>query len=85
MSAASKPLATAETLRALGDEPREVMHGVLVRRADPSAAHGDAQLGLGSTIRGSFHRSTGGPGVLDRPHWIGAIRSSSNGSFFGDE
>lgn len=61
MSAASKPLATAETLLALGDEPWEVIHGVLVRKAEPSAEHGDAQLGLGSTIRVSFHRSTGGP------------------------
>jgi len=62
MSAASKSLATAETLLALGDEPWEVIHGILVRKADPSAEHGDAQLALGSTIRTSFHRSTGGPG-----------------------
>jgi Uma2 family endonuclease len=62
MAAVSKPLATAEALVALGDEPWEVVHGTLVRRADPSAEHGDAQLGLGSALRASFHRSTGGPG-----------------------
>lgn len=61
MSAASKSLATAETLAALGDEPWEVIHGTLVRKADPSAEHGDAQLGLGSTLRAFFHRSPGGP------------------------
>jgi Uma2 family endonuclease len=47
---------------ALGDVPCEVIHGILVRKAEPSAEHGDAQLALGTTIRSSFHRSGGGPG-----------------------
>ncbi|MBX3231270.1 MAG: Uma2 family endonuclease [Labilithrix sp.] len=61
MSAASKTLATAETLLALGDEPFEVIGGELVRRADPSAEHGDAQGSLVASIRSRFHRGSGGP------------------------
>jgi Uma2 family endonuclease len=61
MSAASKPLATAQTLIDLGDAPCEVVHGVVTYKAEPSAEHGDAQLGLGSALRAAFHRSGGGP------------------------
>ncbi len=61
MSAASKPLETAASLIALGDSPCEVIHGAIVYKAEPSAEHGDAQLGLGSTIRGRFHGPPGGP------------------------
>ena len=61
MSAASKARATAETLIALGEQPFEVIGGELMRKADPSAEHGDAQLGLGSLLRGPFHRRPGGP------------------------
>jgi len=62
VSAASKALATAETLIALGDAPFEVLSGELVRKADPSAEHGDAQAGLAAIIRPPFHRRPGGPG-----------------------
>lgn len=61
MSAASRNRATAATLIALGDEPFEVLAGELVRKADPSAEHSDAQAGLVATIRPPFHRRTGGP------------------------
>lgn len=61
MSAPAKSLATAETLLSLGEDGWEVIHGALARKADPSAEHGDAQLGVGSAIRVPFHRSTGGP------------------------
>lgn len=61
MSAASKPLATAETLRALGDERYEVIAGELLPKAEASGEHSDAQLGLGSRIRSSFHHKSRGP------------------------
>ncbi len=61
MSAASPLLATAESLIALGDAPCEVIHGVVVRKAEPSAEHGDAQAGLAATLRPPFHRGSGGP------------------------
>ena len=61
MSAASKPLATAASLIELGDAPCEVIHGAVVYKAEPSAEHGDAQLGLGTAIRGRFHGPPGGP------------------------
>lgn len=66
MSAASSLLATAETLFALGDAPSEVIRGVVVRKAEPSAEHGDAQAGLAAALRPPFHRRSGddppGPG-----------------------
>jgi Uma2 family endonuclease len=57
-------LATAHDLMALGDARAEVIHGVVVYKAEPSAEHGDAQLGLGSFLRQHFHRDSGrgGPG-----------------------
>lgn len=61
MSAAPKPLATAASLIELGDAPCEVIHGAVVYKAEPSAEHGDAQLGLGTAIRGRFHGPPGGP------------------------
>lgn len=63
MSAASKPepKASAETLIALGDAPFEVHDGELVRKAEPSAEHGDAQAGLAEAIRGRFHGPPNGP------------------------
>lgn len=61
MSAASKSLATAEQLIALGDAPFEVLNGELVRKADPSAEHSDAQAGLAAAVRPPFHRRAGGP------------------------
>jgi Uma2 family endonuclease len=61
MSGASRPLETAASLIALGDAPCEVIHGAIVYKAEPSAEHGDAQLGLGSAIRSRFHGPTGGP------------------------
>jgi Uma2 family endonuclease len=61
VSAASKTLATAEALLALGDAPFEVRNGELVRKADPSAEHSDAQAGLAATFRPPFHRRAGGP------------------------
>lgn len=61
MSAASKPLATWETLAALGDEPCEVVRGAVVHKAEPSAEHGDAQASLAETLRSRFHGPPGGP------------------------
>ena len=57
-------LATARDLIALGDARAEVIHGVIVYKAEPSAEHGDAQLALGSFLRQQFHRESGrgGPG-----------------------
>jgi hypothetical protein len=61
VSAASKTPATAETLLALGDAPFEVLNGELVRKAEPSAEHSDAQAGLIAIVRPPFHRRAGGP------------------------
>jgi Uma2 family endonuclease len=61
MSAASKPLATAKTLLGLGDEPVEVIGGELVRKADPSAEHGDAQASVAETLRSRFKGPKDGP------------------------
>jgi Uma2 family endonuclease len=48
----------------LGDAPAEVINGVVTYKAEPSAEHADAQLGLGSFLRQHFHRAPGrgGPG-----------------------
>lgn len=42
----------------------EIVHGVIVHKAEPTAEHGDAQLGLGAHLRQHFHRASGrgGPG-----------------------
>jgi Uma2 family endonuclease len=61
MVARAAPRATAATLAALGDAAAEIIHGAVVYKAEPSAEHGDAQLGLGEIIRGRFHGPPGGP------------------------
>lgn len=40
----------------------ELLSGEIVRRADPSAEHGDAQAGIVSAVRPSYHRRSGGGG-----------------------
>jgi Uma2 family endonuclease len=64
VSGAARKLATIGDLVALGDAAAEVIQGVIVYKADPSAEHGDAQLALGSFLRQHFHRAGGpsGPG-----------------------
>lgn len=64
MSGAARKRATFHDLAALGDVSAEVIHGVIVYKADPSAEHGDAQLALGALLRQHFHRKGGpaGPG-----------------------
>lgn len=64
MSGAAPRLATFADLAALGDVSAEVIHGVVTYKAEPSAEHADAQLGLGAFLRQRFHRATGrgGPG-----------------------
>lgn len=61
---AARRLLTLDDLVALGDASAEVIHGVMVYKAEPSAEHGDAQLALGSFLRQHFHRKSGpdGPG-----------------------
>jgi Uma2 family endonuclease len=60
VSGVARQLATFRDLAALGDASAEVIHGVIVYKAEPSAEHGDAQLALGAFLRQHFHR-TGGP------------------------
>ncbi len=57
-------MASFSDLLALGDVPAEVLRGVLVYKAEPSAEHGDSQLALGAFLRQHFHRAPGrgGPG-----------------------
>jgi Uma2 family endonuclease len=64
VSDAARKLATARDLAILGDTSAEIIHGVIVHKAEPSAEHGDAQLALGSFLRERFHRerNRGGPG-----------------------
>ncbi len=58
---AARRLATAEDLRLLDPAVRaEVVAGEVVEKATPSAEHADAQLGLGTALRGPFHRRGGG-------------------------
>jgi hypothetical protein len=60
MTSGARRLSTAADLIARGDEPAEVIGGVIVYKAEPSAEHGDAQLGLGAFLREHFHRGSGG-------------------------
>jgi Uma2 family endonuclease len=54
---APRRLATFEDLLALPEDARcEVIGGVVVEKASPSADHGDVQLGIGSFARERFHR-----------------------------
>ena len=64
MSDAARKLATARDLIELGEARAEIVRGVIVYKAEPSAEHADAQLGLGSFVRQHFHRQPGhgGPG-----------------------
>ncbi|HEY6723164.1 MAG TPA: Uma2 family endonuclease [Polyangiaceae bacterium] len=64
MSDAARKLATFDDLAALGDASAEIIQGVIVYKAEPSAEHGDAQLALGAFLRQHFHRKGGpaGPG-----------------------
>lgn len=61
MSAVAVSRATAATLLGLGDVAAEVLNGDVVHKAEPSAEHADAQLGLGELVRGRFHGPPGGP------------------------
>lgn len=64
MSDAEQRLATAVDLLELGDASAEVIQGVVTYKAEPSAEHADAQLGIASFVRQRFHRDSGrgGPG-----------------------
>ena len=64
MSEGARSLASFSDLLALGDAPAEVVRGVVVYKAEPSAEHGDSQLALGAFLRQHFHRppGRGGPG-----------------------
>ena len=56
-------LATFDDLVGLPPDARcEIVAGVVIEKAAPSAEHGDAQLGLGSFVRDRFHRGDGGRG-----------------------
>jgi Uma2 family endonuclease len=63
VSVALPKLAVARDLVALGDARVEIVHGVIEHKAEPSAEHGDAQLGLGSFLRQHFHRRAGDGGA----------------------
>lgn len=64
MSGTAHRLATAADLLKLGDACVEVIEGVITYKAEPSAEHADAQLGIASFLRQTFHRDSGhgGPG-----------------------
>lgn len=53
--------ATFEDLRDLGPERAvEVLGGEVVEKAVPTGEHGDAQAGIVGSLRGPFHRKSGG-------------------------
>ncbi len=61
MAAPITKLATFADLERLGGDVRaEVIHGVIVEKAAPTFAHGDAQGALIEFIRSRYHRGTGG-------------------------
>lgn len=61
-AAGTRRLATAADLAALPGHVRaEVLGGVIVERASPSAEHGYAQAGLTAFLWSRFNRRTGGP------------------------
>ena len=62
MSDPARKRATFEELAALGDVSAEIVGGVIVYKADPSAEHADAQLALGASLRQHFHRKRGPDG-----------------------
>jgi len=61
MAAARTKLATAADLCVLPDHVRaEIIHGVIVEKASPSAEHGVSQLSFGATLKRRFQRQPGG-------------------------
>jgi Uma2 family endonuclease len=60
VSTGAPRLATAADLISLGDAYAEVVGGLIVYKADPSAEHGEAQASLVSLLRERFHRRGGG-------------------------
>jgi Uma2 family endonuclease len=71
MAAPRTQLATFADLLALPDEVRaEIIHGVIVEKASPTAEHSGSQLALGGVLRHRFQRRPGGrwPGGW----WFGA-------------
>jgi Uma2 family endonuclease len=60
MPQGARKLATADDLTRLGDEPFEVIRGDLVRKAAPSAAHGDVQSFLAALLKLPFQRRAAG-------------------------
>jgi Uma2 family endonuclease len=61
MVAPRTKLAGFADLAALGDDSRcEVIHGVIVEKAAPSAEHGASQIGIGSVLSRRFQRRPGG-------------------------
>ena len=56
---AARAFATRDELLALGDEPVEVIGGVVVEKAAPSYDHADAQSGAAAFLRPRFHRDRG--------------------------
>ena len=60
---AARRLATAQDLAQLPEgSSAEVISGVVVHKASPSAEHGNAQSFLALLIKGPFHRRPGGSG-----------------------
>jgi Uma2 family endonuclease len=61
MVASRAKLATAADLGALrGDVRAEIIRGVIVEKASPSAEHGESQLSFGSVLARRFQRRPGG-------------------------
>jgi Uma2 family endonuclease len=61
MATARPELATAADLGVLPGQVRaEVIHGVIVEKASPSAEHGVAQLAFGAMLKRRFQRQPGG-------------------------
>lgn len=61
MVAPSQKLATFADLKALPEDARaEVIHGVIIEKASPSAEHGEAQLSFGAVLARRFQRRAGG-------------------------
>jgi Uma2 family endonuclease len=61
MAAPRTELATFADLQALPDEVRaEIIHGVIVEKASPSAEHGRSQFAFGTVLGRRFQRPPGG-------------------------
>ncbi len=63
-------LATAADLTDLGDRRAEIIHGMVVQKASPSAEHGASQAAFGAVLLRRFQRGPGGrwPGGW----WLGS-------------